>query len=273
LREGVDLSEEVTMMKRLRSTVLLVAVLSIAVLSGLVVSSSAPAEKVNVRADGYAFEPGSSVALELVHAAGAACFGTTLWVEKAGLYNAGGGLISSVVYAPQVDAGEWLGTVILRAADGSDLAPGAYEIRVTTSGGEFVAGLDVVAAQQLGTLGRFVPTAPVCDTALEVHRLVTELDAGASVALRAGDRLMILLAGNPTTGYSWSNALASESVALRESEAVEFRADSELLGAGGFFFFRYVAFGAGRQEFRFVYARPWESAEPLMTFAFSANVP
>ena len=69
------------MMKRLPKPVWFVAVLVVVALGGLVVSSSAPAGKVDVRMGGFAFEPGSSVALELVPADGAACFDATLWVE------------------------------------------------------------------------------------------------------------------------------------------------------------------------------------------------
>ncbi len=260
------------MMKRLPRVAAFVALLLAVVLSGLVVSSSAPTEKIDVRVGGLAFEPGSSVALELVPAEGASCFADTLWVEKVELYDANGDLISVAFCEPQVAADEWLGTVILRAADGSDLALGAYEIRVTTNGGLFAAGLEVLPASRFADLGRFVSGVPVCDVSLRAYRLITELDAGADVTLRPGDRLMVLLAGNPTTGFSWSDALTYEYAAIRESEAVEFRANSQLLGASGFFFFRLLAFDAGAQEFRYVYERSWESVEPLATLVFSAHV-
>jgi predicted secreted protein len=59
---------------------------------------------------------------------------------------------------------------------------------------------------------------------------------------------------------------------VRATEEVEFRPDSSLLGAGGFFFFRYLAFDVGSQEFRFGYQRPWESVQPLTALTFSVNV-
>jgi predicted secreted protein len=227
---------------------------------------------VDVRVGGFAFEPGSSVALELVSADGAACFSVTLWVEQVELIDANGDLISIVFYEPQVDAAEWIGTVILRAADGSNLASGAYEIRVTTSGGSFVAALEVVSAAQFAGADRFVAGVPACNASLRVSRLITELDGGARVTLRRGDRLMALLAGNPTTGYSWSSTPMYEYAPVRATEDVEFRPDSSLLGAGGFFFFRYLAFDVGLQEFGFGYQRPWESVQPLSTLAFSVDV-
>jgi len=260
------------MMKQLPKPVWFVGVLVVVALGGLVVSSSAPAGKVDVRVGGFAFEPGSSVALELVPADGAACFDATSWVEQVELIDANGDLISVAFYEPQVDATEWIGTVILRAADGSDLGSGAYEIRVTTSGGSFVAGLEVLLPVQFADLGQFVAGVPVCNTSLRVSRLITELDGGARATLRRGDRLMVVLAGNPTTGYSWLDTLAYEYAAVRATEEVEFRPDSSLLGAGGFFFFRYLAFDVGSQEFRFGYQRPWESVQPLTALTFSVNV-
>jgi predicted secreted protein len=265
--------EEVQMMKRLPKPVWFVAMCAVVALGGLVVSSSTPAGNVDVRTGGFASEPGSSVALELVSADGAACFDATLWVEQVELIDANGDLISIAFYEPQVDATEWTGTVLLRAMDGSDLATGAYEIRVTTSGGSFVAAIEVVLPAQFANLGRFVAGVPACNTSLRVSRLITELDSGSRVTLRRGDRLMVLLAGNPTTGYSWSDTLAFEYAAVRATEDVEFRPDSAgLLGAGGFFFFRYLAFDVGLQEFRFGYQRPWESVEPISTLTFSVDV-
>jgi predicted secreted protein len=260
------------MMQRLPKRVWIVAAVVVVAVGGLMGSSSAPADKVDVRVGGFAFEPGSSVALELVSAGGAACFGASLWVEHVGLLDANGDLISIAFYEPQVSATEWVGTVILRAADGSNLPPGSYEIRVTTSGGSFVAGIEVALPAQFAGLGRFVAGVPVCNTSLRVYRLITELDGGVRATLRQGDRLMVLLAGNPTTGYSWSDTLAYEYAAVRATEDVEFRPDSSLLGAGGFFFYRYLAFDVGLQEFRFGYQRPWESVQPLATLTFSADV-
>jgi predicted secreted protein len=272
-RRRVRTFEEVQMMKRLPKSVWCVAALTVVALGGLVVSSSAPAGKVDVRVGGFAFEPGSSVALELVPADGAACFDASLWVEQVELTNANGHLISIAFYEPQVDAAEWIGTVILRAADGSNLAVGAYEIRVTTNAGTFITGLDVVLPARFADLGRFVAGVPVCNASLRVYRLITELDGGARATLRQGDRLMVLLAGNPTTGYSWLDTLAYEYAAVRATEDVEFRPDStSLLGAGGFFFFRYLALDVGFQEFRFGYQRPWESVEPISTLTFSVDV-
>jgi inhibitor of cysteine peptidase len=258
-------------MNRLARSALVFACLCLVAAGGLVASSSAPSDAVDVRLDGLVFEPGSAVALELVSAEGASCFGGNVLVDQIELADSVGNLISVVPYGTPVDAGDWLGVVMLRAGDGSDLPPGAYEIRVVTSGGTFTASLNVVPTARFASLDRFVAGVPACNLALRASRVLTELDEGARVTLRLGDRLMVLLAGNPTTGYSWSNALADQAAAVRESDEMEYRASSSLIGAGGFFVFRYWAVDRGTQDFRFEYARAWESVEPISTLTFSVD--
>jgi len=259
-------------MKRLSRVAMVVVCLSFVALGGLVGSSSAPAGAVDVRVDGYAFEPGSGVALELTPANGAACFSSNVLVEQVELADALGNTITVVPYDKAESAGDWLGIVMLRAGDGSDLPPGAYEIRVVTSEGTFTAGLSVVSRADFASLGRFVAGVPACNMELRVYRVLTELDQGGSVTLRMGDRLMVLLSGNPTTGYSWSDALASDTAPVRPSQDVEYRASSSLIGSGGFFLFRYWAVDQGTQSFRFEYKRSWESVEPISTLSFSTDV-
>ncbi len=259
-------------MKRLPRIVLVSFGLLLAAAGGFALPGLAVADRVDVRVDGLVFEPGSAVALELVSAEGGACFGGDLLIEQLELADALGHLITVVAYDTLADAKDWLGVVMLRASDGSDLPPGAYEIRVVTSGGTFAAGISVVPAGQFASLERFVAGVPACNVALRAYRLISELDDGARVTLRQGDRLMVLLAGNPTTGYSWSNALVYEYASLRESEEVEYRSNSALMGAGGYFLFRYWAVDVGDQAFRFEYERPWESVDPIMTVSLSVDV-
>ena len=259
-------------MKRLPRIALVLVCLSLVAATGLVVSSSAPSSAVDVRVDGFAFEPGSGVALELVPTDGAACFSSNLFVEQVELSDALGNLVTVVPYDKTISASDWLGVVMLRASDGSDLPAGTYDIRVVTSEGTFTVGLTVVPRARFADLDRFVAGVPACNMALRVYRVLTVLDEAATVTLRDGDRLMVLLAGNPTTGYSWSNALSNDAAAVHESQEAEYRASSSLIGAGGFFLFRYWAVDQGVQNFRFVYERPWESVEPISTLSFSVEV-
>jgi inhibitor of cysteine peptidase len=112
----------------------------------------------------------------------------------------------------------------------------------------------------------------VCGYSLRVYRLVSALDDGASLTLRVGDRLMVELEGNATTGYAWANTIEVEYAVVREAQDVEYRPATELLGAPGVFVFRYVAVDVGPQMFRFAYQRPWESVDPLKVVQFAVRV-
>ncbi len=261
------------MMKKLPRIGLVFPCLLVVMASALGVTTYAVSDRFNVRIDGLAFEPGSSVALELVPAEGPACFDDNLMIEEVELVDASGSLIHVAAYDSFVYAFDWLGVVALRAADGSNLAPGAYEIRVVTSGGEFTAGLSVIPAGELGPRDRFVAGVSTCNLALRAYRVISESDSPGEVTLRIGDRLMVLLAGNPTTGYSWSVPVVYGYEPLQESAGVEYRqSPGGLLGAGGQFLYRYWAIDAGTQAFSFSYARPWETTGPIATLAFTVTV-
>ena len=146
------------------------------------------------------------------------------------------------------------------------------EAAISTSAGSFIAEIEVAATSSLSGLGRYSASASVCGYSLCVYRLVSETDDGASLALRVGDRVMVELEGNATTGYTWTNAMEVEYAVLREMQEPEYRAASDLLGAPGVFLFRYVAVDVGPQTFRFIYHRPWESVEPLETVQFTVHV-
>ena len=137
------------------------------------------------------------------------------------------------------------------------------------------AHVEIVPSQQMAQTGRFSASASVCGLELRVYRLIAEEDAGASVALRQGDRLMVALAGNATTGFQWENVLLYEYAVLRETQEMEYREEPHpetMVGSGGTFLFRYEAIDVGPQSFRFAYHRPWESVEPEQVVEFTATV-
>lgn len=239
-------------------------------------STSANASSVNglvdVRLGGFVFEIGARVALEFVRDDEADCFGPNVVVQQLQLIDAEEELVDQVVYEPAADISGWLGRIQLGGSDGQPLPAGDYSLVVTTSVGTFVAEIEVSDTSRFYELGRYSATATVCGLSLRVYRLLTEDDHGAHATLRFGDRLLVVLGGNPTTGYKWSNTLLYEYAPLREIGEVEFRPDSDLVGSGGLFLFRYEAVGVGPQAFRFAYQRPWESVEPLQLLEFSVDV-
>lgn len=227
---------------------------------------------VDVRLGGLVFEIGADVALEFARDPDADCFDGDVLVERLALTDYVGDPVYEAVYETPVDANVWLGRIALRDADGLPLPPGAYQLEVTTGVGSFAVEIEIVDATGFGALGRSSAAASVCGLSLRVYRLVTEADGGAHLAMRVGDRLLVALEGNPTTGYEWSNAALYEYAVLRESAKREFRSDSDLVGSGGVFLFRYEAVDVGPQAFRFVYQRPWESVQPLGVLEFTVDV-
>ncbi len=111
------------------------------------------------------------------------------------------------------------------------------------------------------------PSTPAAAT-----RRLTESDAGGSIALRVGDKLEVVLSGNPTTGYQWEIG-AGDAAILRPSGEPLFVADSSAVGSGGKFTFSFEAVGAGQTGLKLIYHRPFEKGvPPLQTFQVTVTV-
>ncbi len=85
------------------------------------------------------------------------------------------------------------------------------------------------------------------------------------------DRVLVRLAGNPTTGYSWRGFVDDGAKGtLGVSEAQFVRGSSNLIGAGGTFVFRVTPESGSSgtsSAVRFYYVRPWEQPDPRGTEA------
>jgi predicted secreted protein len=224
----------------------------------------------------FVVESGAQLALEIVREDPCVCLCDSVRVTGLSLLDGSGETVRSQGYDPAVEALEWLGRVPLVAgAGGEPLPEGPYTICVTSTAGTFSADVEVVAPQQMARAGRLSASASACGLELRLYRLITEEDDGADVALRQGDRLMVALAGNATTGFQWEDPLPNEGGVLQQTEEPEYRPEPHpetTVGYGGTFLFRYEAVAPGIQAFRFVYRRPWESVEPERVIEFSTTV-
>ena len=99
---------------------------------------------------------------------------------------------------------------------------------------------------------------------------LAETDSGKAVEVSPGERVIVRLASNRTTGYRWS-LLTSGNEALTRLAAGEYAqevgADGKA-GAGGTESWYFQASASGEEELRFEYRRPWEENVPA---AKSAN--
>ena len=99
------------------------------------------------------------------------------------------------------------------------------------------------------------------------EKLVTERDDGRTVKMRIGEKLLVQLEGNPTTGYEWSLAALNEKYLSFQGEP-EYQRDSNLIGAGGTYTFIFDTLEPGRTTLTLQYARPFEtSVSPERTFS------
>jgi len=102
---------------------------------------------------------------------------------------------------------------------------------------------------------------------------LTEADEGGAFELRRiGDEFVVVLEGNPTTGYLWEVEAVDESILQQVGES-EFLSDSKVPGSGGKLTLVFRAMAPGQTTLRLVYHRPWEEdVEPLKTYEVNVVV-
>ncbi len=221
----------------------------------------------------FPFAQGDTLGVELTREDPCSCLCDDLTVTGLRLLDAAGdpvALSAEDATVFPVPAQDWVGRVEL-AASGEALAPGRYTVVIETSLGEFRAEIEVAAPGAPRSTGRVSSRASVCGIELHVYRLIDETSDGTTVTLRDGDFLMVALPGNPTTGYRWT--VEQEPADLLEAlPGPDFHAASSLIGAGGFFYFRFAAHAPAAGTLSFSYLRPWESVPPEKTVTVSIRV-
>jgi inhibitor of cysteine peptidase len=93
---------------------------------------------------------------------------------------------------------------------------------------------------------------------------------GANITANQGDRILIRIPENPTTGYRWAPGDIAEELEL---ESNEFTPPEELRpGAGGERVIALRATRPGSSHAEFVLARPWEDREPADRWRVTVTV-
>ena len=97
--------------------------------------------------------------------------------------------------------------------------------------------------------------------------------SGGTVHLTPGQSLEVLLASNPTTGFSWSVDEMDTTVLTKTSSDYKPQSQDPLVvGSGGHDEWRFTAIAPGRTPLKMVYARTWESKQPADTFELTVIV-
>jgi inhibitor of cysteine peptidase len=100
---------------------------------------------------------------------------------------------------------------------------------------------------------------------------VTSSDDARSLDLHVGDRILVSLAENPTTGYRWELQAPNGRLAL-EDDTFEMVADPAV-GRGGTRRFAFSAKAPGSVTIALRLTRAWARAEPpLQTFSVDVRV-
>ena len=99
-------------------------------------------------------------------------------------------------------------------------------------------------------------------------------DKGSLIELEKGDKIIILLDSNPTTGYSWipDEEMDSTIVVLTDSEYFQTEKEEGMVGVGGFEVFTFEAKSSGRTDNILNYKRLWEEEELLDVHIFNVKV-
>jgi inhibitor of cysteine peptidase len=89
--------------------------------------------------------------------------------------------------------------------------------------------------------------------------------ASGPAAVKVGQTLVITLASNPSTGYSWTVSGVPDSAVLSQDGDITYAAtnpDVVMPGSGGSETVRFTATAAGTTTIVLDYRRPWETDVP-----------
>jgi inhibitor of cysteine peptidase len=212
----------------------------------------------------FVFEQGQALSVEIMREEPCPCLCDPLYVTGFCVLNEEGQTIftGEELVEQSYPYDQWVGLWSF-----ADLDVGVYTVVVSTNIGEFRARVELVPPEAASLSGRVSSEASVCGVGLRLYRVVDETNNGQTVSLNEGERLMVALSGNVTTGYEWEVEEAPDGSVLEFVEGVDYLSFSSLLGAPGTFLFRYEAKTTGRGNLSLRYHRPWESVPPLQTFS------
>jgi predicted secreted protein/putative hemolysin len=98
----------------------------------------------------------------------------------------------------------------------------------------------------------------------------TEADNGKSADITQNTRFAVVLAENPTTGYTW-NATLSPGLELQSTDYQQNDSPSGMVGVGGSRTWVLIAKDLGDQKFSAIYGRSWEPVSGNET-AYSVTI-
>jgi predicted secreted protein len=100
---------------------------------------------------------------------------------------------------------------------------------------------------------------------------------GQSIAVLTGQKIILTLPSNPSTGYSWQYATTPDVNVLKEvgrtiSDSTSDMSDSPIIGASTQDIITFSAVGTGTTSIAMLYVRPWENNSGIDSFKVSVVV-
>ncbi|MBT5845109.1 MAG: protease inhibitor I42 family protein [Verrucomicrobiales bacterium] len=99
---------------------------------------------------------------------------------------------------------------------------------------------------------------------------LTAKDNGKTITVKAGQRIEISLAGNPTTGFTWNNVTRGHGMKLLGE--IAHKAGVRALGAPGMSTATFQAMKLGKNDISLEYRRVFEKNPPVKTFKVTVAV-
>ena len=112
-------------------------------------------------------------------------------------------------------------------------------------------------------------------TPISPSNALTEGNNGKTININVGETLVIRLASNPSTGYTWETKDLDTQMLEQVGEAAFESPDTppDLVGAGGTLVLTFKALEPGTITLTLVYHRSWETdVAPLQTFSVTVAV-
>ena len=119
-----------------------------------------------------------------------------------------------------------------------------------------------VVAVMLGACGSKDDDATPAGTGASGEVVVT---SSGPVSLQVGQTLVVTLASNPSTGYSWAISTVPDAAVITQDGEITYAAsnpDVVMPGSGGTETARFTAVAAGTTTVVLDYRRPWETDVP-----------
>jgi predicted secreted protein len=104
---------------------------------------------------------------------------------------------------------------------------------------------------------------------------INEDSNGQTFQIKSGQSFIIGLTSNPSTGFTWEikergddNIITLAGQAFRSPAATGL----PIVGQAGQQFFKFQGLNSGNTQLDLIYARPWESVQPVQTFSLNVVV-